>query len=161
MWSTLPPPFTGQIVEDQPPSAFFNNPRHRRVKQFLSQVLWRTGANPYASGHFPANGIWLAIQVMAHNLARWTARLGLGEPVVTTKTLRRRFFSLAGRLTRSARRPPCICPSAGLGKPSSVALWPDCEPCHSQPDDARLPLTRPPTERPRQLAPSRSARGTS
>ena len=29
----------GQIVEDQPPSAFFNNPRHRRVKQFLSQVL--------------------------------------------------------------------------------------------------------------------------
>ena len=28
----------------------------------------------------------------------------LGEPVVTTKTLRRRFFSLAGRITRSACR---------------------------------------------------------
>ena len=41
---------------------------------------------------------------MAHNLARWTSRIGLGEQVVTTKTLRRRFFSLAGRLTRSARR---------------------------------------------------------
>ena len=41
---------------------------------------------------------------MVHNLARWTARLGLGEQVVTTKTLRRRFFSIAGRLTRSARR---------------------------------------------------------
>ena len=41
---------------------------------------------------------------MAHNLARWTARIGPGGPVVTTKTLRRRFFSLAGRLTRSARR---------------------------------------------------------
>ena len=41
---------------------------------------------------------------MGHNLARWTARIGLGEQVVTTKTLRRRFFSLAGRLTRSARR---------------------------------------------------------
>ena len=41
---------------------------------------------------------------MAHNLARWTARIGLGEQVVTTKTLRRRFFSIAGRLTRSARR---------------------------------------------------------
>ena len=53
---------------------------------------------------FAANGAWLAIQVMAHNLARWTARIGLGEQVVTTKTLRRRFFSLAGRLTRSARR---------------------------------------------------------
>ena len=42
--------------------------------------------------------------VVAHNLARWTARIGLGEPVVTTKTLRQRFFSLAGRLTRSARQ---------------------------------------------------------
>ena len=41
---------------------------------------------------------------MAHNLARWTARIGLGEQVVTTKTLRRRVFSLAGQLTRSARR---------------------------------------------------------
>ena len=37
-------------------------------------------------------------------LARWTARIGLGEHVTTTKTLRRRFFALAGRLTRSARR---------------------------------------------------------
>ena len=49
-------------------------------------------------------GAWLAVQVLAHNLAHWTARIGLGEPVVTTKTLRPRFFSLAGRLTRSARR---------------------------------------------------------
>ncbi len=37
-------------------------------------------------------------------LALWTTRLGLGEPVATTKTLRRRFFSLAGRITRKARR---------------------------------------------------------
>ena len=41
---------------------------------------------------------------MSHNLARWAARIGLGEQLVTTKTLRRRFFSIAGRLTRSARR---------------------------------------------------------
>ena len=41
---------------------------------------------------------------MAHNLARWTPRIGLDEQIVTTKTLRRRFFALAGRLTRSARR---------------------------------------------------------
>ena len=51
-----------------------------------------------------ANGAWLAVQVMAHNLARWTARIGLGQQIVTTKTLRRRVFALAGRLTRSARR---------------------------------------------------------
>ena len=41
---------------------------------------------------------------MAHNLDRWTARIGLGEQLVTTKTLRRRILLLAGRLTRSARR---------------------------------------------------------
>ncbi len=57
-------------------------------------------------GYHPLLAIaaWLAVQVMAHNIARWTARIGLGEQVVTTKTLRRRFFSLAGRVTRSARR---------------------------------------------------------
>ena len=51
-----------------------------------------------------ANGAWLAVQVIAHNLARWTARIGLGERTVTTKTLRRRVFALVGRITRSARR---------------------------------------------------------
>ena len=72
--------------------------------------------------HLTANPAWLAVQVMAHNLARWTARIGLGEPMVTTKTLRRQpVFALAGRLTRSARRPPCICLEAGPGKPSSIA----------------------------------------
>ena len=56
------------------------------------------------SGRFAANPAWLAVQVMAHNMARWTARIGLGEQVMTTKTLRRRFFALPGRLARSARR---------------------------------------------------------
>ena len=67
-------------------------------------LKYGVGLNHLPSGRFAANGAWLAVQVMAHNLARWTARIGLGEPVVTTKTLRRRFFSLAGRLTCSARR---------------------------------------------------------
>ena len=62
------------------------------------------GLNHLPSGRFAANGTWLAVQVMPHNLARWTARIGLGEAVATTKTLRQRFFSLAGRITRSARR---------------------------------------------------------
>ena len=41
---------------------------------------------------------------MAHDLARWTARIGLAEGILTTKTLRRRLFGLVGRLTRSGRR---------------------------------------------------------
>jgi hypothetical protein len=63
----------------------------------------RVGLNHLPSGRFAANGAWLAVQVMAHNLARWTGRLGLGAGIVTTKTLRRRLFAIAGRLTRSAR----------------------------------------------------------
>ena len=61
------------------------------------------GVNHLPLGCFAANGAWLAVQVMAHNLTCWAARVGLGEQLVTTKTLRR-FFALAGRLTRSARR---------------------------------------------------------
>ena len=60
---------------------------------------------------------------MAHNLARWTARLGLGEGIVTTKTLRRRLFALAGRLTRSARRLTLHLPARWpWAMPFSIAL---------------------------------------
>jgi hypothetical protein len=41
---------------------------------------------------------------MAHNVSRWTARIGLGEGILTTRTIRRRFLGLPGRLTRSARK---------------------------------------------------------
>ena len=77
--------------------------RHAEVENAIRDLKYGVGLNHMPSGRFAANAAWLAIQVMAHNLARWTARTGLGE-VVTTKTLRRRFFSLAGRITRSARR---------------------------------------------------------
>ena len=83
---------------------------HLRLPQLVQQRLdlgyapGRANTGDQLMTLVAANAGWLAIQVMAHNLARWTARIGLGEQVVTTKTLRRRFFSLAGRLTRSARR---------------------------------------------------------
>ena len=80
---------------------------HRRraeIENAIRDLRYGVGLNHLPSGSFPANGAWLSIRVMAHNLARWTARIGLGEQVVTTKTLRRRFFYLAGRLTHSARR---------------------------------------------------------
>ena len=75
------------------------------------------GLNHLPSGRFPANAAWLAVQVMAHNLPRWTARIGLGEPVATTKTLRRRFFSLAGRITRKATPHPASSPGLALAEP--------------------------------------------
>ena len=78
--------------------------RHAEIENAIRDLKYGVGLNHLPSGRFAANAAWLAVQVMAHNLARWTARLGLGEQIVTTKTLRRRFFALAGRLTRSARR---------------------------------------------------------
>jgi hypothetical protein len=78
--------------------------RHAEIENAIRDLKYGVGLNHLPSGRFAANGAWLAVQVIAHNLARWAARLGLGEGIVTTKTLRRRLFALAGRLTRSARR---------------------------------------------------------
>jgi Transposase DDE domain group 1 len=46
----------------------------------------------------------LALNAMARNLARWTSRLGLGETLIATKTLRHHHLALSARLTRSGRR---------------------------------------------------------
>ena len=77
--------------------------RHAEIENAIRDLKYGVGLNHLPSGRFPANGAWLAVQIMAHNLARWTARVGLGEQVMTTKTLRRRFFYVAGRITHSAR----------------------------------------------------------
>ena len=110
--------------------------RHAEIENAIRDLKYGVGLNHLPSGRFPANGAWLAVQVMAHNLARWTTRIGLGEPVATTKTLRRRFFSLAGRLPARRAASPCTCPKAGPGKTSSAALSPNYAPCHSLPDRA-------------------------
>ena len=78
--------------------------RHADVENAIRDLKYGVGLNHLPSGRFSANGAWLAVQVMAHNLARWAGRITLGEPVATTKTLQRRFFSLAGRITRKARQ---------------------------------------------------------
>ena len=78
--------------------------RHAEIENAIRDLKYGVGLNHMPSGRFAANGAWLAVQVMAHNLARWTARIGLGQQIVTTKILRRRVFALAGRITRSARR---------------------------------------------------------
>ena len=59
--------------------------RHAEVENAIRDLKYGVGLNHLPSGRF-------------------AARIGLGERMVATKTLRRRFFSLAGRLTRSARR---------------------------------------------------------
>ena len=78
--------------------------RHSEIENAIRDLKYGVGLNHLPSGRFAANAAWMAVQVLAHNPARWTCRIGLKEQALTTKTLRRRFFSLAGRLTCSARR---------------------------------------------------------
>ena len=63
---------------------------HAEVENAIRDLKYGVGLNHLPSGRFAANAAWLAVQVMAYNLARWTARIGLGEQLVTTETLRRR-----------------------------------------------------------------------
>ena len=91
---------------------------------------------------------WLAVQVLAHNLARWTARIGLGEQIVTTKTLRRRFFC-PGRTAHPLGAPADPASSQGLamGGEGQSRLGPVASHFHSRPDGARPPVS----QRPRKL----------
>ena len=61
--------------------------RHAEIENAIRDLKYGVGLNHLPSGRFPANAAWLAVQIIAHNLARWTGRIGLGEPVSTTKTL--------------------------------------------------------------------------
>ena len=65
--------------------------RHAEVENAIRDLKYGVGLNHLPSGRFAANAAWMAVQALAHNLARWAARIGLGERLVTTKTLRRRL----------------------------------------------------------------------
>jgi hypothetical protein len=78
--------------------------RHAEVENVIRDLKYGVGLGHLPSGKFAANAAWLTLGVIAHNLARWTSRIGLGETLITTKTLRTRYLDLPGRLTRSTRK---------------------------------------------------------
>ena len=45
--------------------------RHAEIENAIRDLKYGVGLNHLPSGRFAANGAWLAVQVMAHNLARW------------------------------------------------------------------------------------------
>lgn len=78
---------------------------HAVIELAIRDLKEGAGLNHCPSGRFFANAAWLLVAVMAHNLLRWVARIGLGTGgAVVAATLRRRFIAVGGRLTRSARR---------------------------------------------------------
>jgi hypothetical protein len=78
--------------------------RHAIVEQSIAE-LKSAGLAHLPSSRFMANAAWLALVVMAHNLAR---SIGLFAGGVlhraTATTLRRTVFTVPGRLVHSARR---------------------------------------------------------
>ena len=78
--------------------------RHAEIENTIRDLKYGVGLNHLPSGRFGANAAWFALNVIAHNLSRWVSRIGLGETLITHKTLRRRCLRVSGRLTRSARR---------------------------------------------------------
>jgi len=78
--------------------------RHAEIENTIRDLKYGVGLNHLPSGRFGANAAWLAFNVMAHNLARFCTRLGLGDTLIRTETLRRRYLTVPGRITRSARR---------------------------------------------------------
>jgi hypothetical protein len=78
--------------------------RHAEVENAIRDLKYGVGLNHLPSGRFGANAAWLVFNVIAHNLARWTSRIGFGETVIATDTLRRHHLAMPGRITTSARR---------------------------------------------------------
>src|SRR6478609_3234645 len=78
--------------------------RHAVVEQSIAE-LKSAGLAHLPSGRFTANAAWLALAVMAHNLGRALGRLaGADLAQATASTLRRKVFTLPGRLVSSGRR---------------------------------------------------------
>jgi hypothetical protein len=76
--------------------------RHAVVEQSIAE-LKAAGLAHLPSGRFMANAAWLTLAVTAHNLGRAVGALaGMGR--ATAATLRRRLFTIPGRLVHTARR---------------------------------------------------------
>ena len=95
------------FVSDRPGTAIELDADHRAhaVIELAIRDLKAEGLAHCPSGHYSANAAWVVIGALAHNLARWVARIGLGVTgAVVAKTLRGRLLCVPGRITRSGRR---------------------------------------------------------
>ena len=80
---------------------------HATVELAIRDLKDGAGLEHCPSGQFFANAAWLACAVLAHNLIRWTARLGGVHPddqLTVARTIRTRLLALPGRLVNRSRR---------------------------------------------------------
>jgi hypothetical protein len=107
---------------------------HATVELAIRDLKEGAGLEHCPSGRFFANAAWLACAVLAHNLVRWTARLGDVHPhnkLTVTRTVRTRLIAMPGRLVNHSRRWTLRLP----------ARWPWATSFHTALDQIRaLPL---------------------
>ena len=112
--------------------------RHADVENAIRDLKYGVGLNHLPSGRFAANGAWLAVQVMSHNLARWDRahRSGGGsgdhEDPPAARLLPGRTHHPQGPWPHPASPTGLV-----LGNPGSHVPWPGCVPC---PPDATVGL---------------------
>ena len=80
---------------------------HATVELAIRDLKEGAGLTHCPSGKFFANAAWLACAVLAHNLMRWTARLGEVHPddrLTVARTMRTKLFALPGRVVNRSGR---------------------------------------------------------
>jgi hypothetical protein len=86
---------------------------HATVELAIKDLKEGAGMEHVPSGNFNANAAWLVCAALAHNLIRWTAKLGEitpDEQLVVARTIRTKFLSVPGRLVSPGGRPTLRAP---------------------------------------------------
>lgn len=86
---------------------------HATVELAIKDLKAGAGLEHLPSGVFWANSAWFQIAILAHNMCRWTARLGGHDTdrLVVARTIRNRLFALPGRLVNRAGQQTLRLPS--------------------------------------------------
>jgi hypothetical protein len=96
---------------------------HATVELAIKDLTENAGMEHVPSGNFNANAAWLVCAALAHNLIRWTARLGEitpDEQLLVARTIRTKFLSVPVDLSAPAADRLCVLHSDCRGpKPSN------------------------------------------
>lgn len=86
---------------------------HATVELAIKDLKAGAGLEHLPSGVFSANSAWFQIAILAHNMMRWTTRLGGHDTdrLIVARTVRTRLLALPGRLVNRAGQQTLRLPS--------------------------------------------------
>ena len=86
---------------------------HATVELAIKDLKAGAGLEHLPSGVFSANSAWFQIAILAHNMMRWTTRLGGHDTdrLIVARTVRTRLLALPGRLVNHAGQQTLRLPS--------------------------------------------------